>query len=213
MSSSSNTFSSSFVLRRAREHVAAEEVHAIKRKSNASRQQNIKATQEKQQRADKNLQKRLALRQRAKQAKVLTKCKPFAKLSEKGHNEIVDQMTYEKITGETLLCKQGDPADRMFVLMSGHCSVVVDSIHVAMLHELDVVGESALFGIGENGDESPTRTATVITGEDLEVLVLSRKDLQALVASGHLDQQCMNALKKVAKQRNIQNALLKSALL
>ena len=109
------------------------------------------------------------------------------------------------------MCEQGDAADCMYVLMSGHCAVVVDDIHVATLHELDVFGESALFGTGEVGDKSSRRTATVTAREDLEVLVLSRENLQSLVASGHLDQQCMDALKEVAEQRNIKNALLKKA--
>ena len=106
--SSNDTFSSSLLLRRAREQVALEEVNAIRRKSKASRQESIKATQKRQQHADKKLQKRLALRQRANQARVLTKCKPFAKLSEEGQNEIVDQMSYEKIQDKTSLCEQGE---------------------------------------------------------------------------------------------------------
>ena len=211
-SSSSNMFSSSVVLRRAREHVAKEEVDAIRRQSSASRQLSINATKKKQQRADKNLQKRLALRQRAKQSRVLTKCKPFAKLSEKRQNAIVDQMSYEKIEPGSLLCTQGAPADRMFVLMSGHCDVVVDKVHVATLHELDIFGESALFSTGENGEKSPKRTATVTSKENVEVLALSRTVLQGLVATGHLDEQCMGALKKVATQRSVQNAMLKTAL-
>ena len=206
--SSNDTFSSSLLLRRAREHVAAEEVNAIRRRSNAARQESIIATLKKQQCADKNLQKRLALRHRAKQAQVLTKCKPFAKLSEEGQNEIVDQMSYEKILDETSLCKQGDVADRMYVLMSGHCAVVVDDIHVATLHPLDVFGESALFGTGGAGDKSSRRTATVTAREDLEVLVLTRENLQRLEA---LMPQCMDALKEVAEQRKIKNVLRKKA--
>ena len=206
--SSNDTFSSSLLLRRAREHVTSEEVNAIRRKSKASRQESIKATQKKQQRADKNLQKRLALRQRAKQARVLTKCKPFAKLSEEEQNEIVDQMLYEKIQDEMSLCKQGDVADRMYVLMSGHCAVVVDDIHVATLHELDVFGESALFGTGDAEDKSSRRTATVTAREDLEVLVLTRENLEFLEM---LVPQCMDALKEVAEQRKIRKVLLKKA--
>jgi hypothetical protein len=204
-----NAFDSKNVLRRAREFQAADEATAIRKRSEQSRHKSIAKTKVQQTNATKQLQKRLALRQRAKQARVLTKCKPFAKLSEEGQNEIVDQMSYEKIQDETSLCEQGDAADRMYVLMSGHCAVVVDNIPVATLHELDVFGESALFGTGEAGDKSSRRTATVTAREDLEVLVLTQKNLQGLVASGHLDQQCMDALKEVAEQRNIRNMLLK----
>ena len=54
----------------------------------------------------------------------------------------------------------------MYLLMSGKCSVEVDSKKVGDLKELDVFGEAALFG---TIDDPSTRSTTVIAKSNLEV--------------------------------------------
>jgi hypothetical protein len=66
---SKNTFSSSLLLRRAREYNAEDEVQKILLQRTSSRQISMEATKVKKKRADVNLQKRLTLRQSAQQAK------------------------------------------------------------------------------------------------------------------------------------------------
>jgi CRP-like cAMP-binding protein len=100
------------------------------------------------------------------------------------------------------------------LLMSGHCSVQVDGVHVANLYELDVFGENALFSTTNNStrNEPMLRSATVIAREDVDVLVLSRNALKTLLHSKVLDRQTMMALKQVAEERKQQNALMREAM-
>jgi CRP-like cAMP-binding protein len=164
--------------------------------------------------AQTNLQKRLALRQRAKQERALKKCKSFQHVSTEAQDQIVDAMTFQTMETDTVLCQQNSVADKMYLLMSGHCSVQVDGVHVADLYELDVFGENALFSTTNNSTRNRPllRSATVIAREDVDVLVLSRNALKTLLHSRVLDRQTMMALKTVAEDRRQQNALLKQAM-
>jgi CRP-like cAMP-binding protein len=192
------------------QHETVEQVRAIRKKSEASRRQKAHDTNKQRESSAVQLQKRLALRQNAKQARALKKCTPFETLSDSAQDQIVDVMSFEQIKEGTALCEQGSVADRMYLLMSGHCSVQVNGAHVANLHELDVFGENALFSA--QGESSKVQSATVTAEEDVEVLVLSRAILKTLLRSKVLDRQTMKALKKVAEGRKQQNALVKEAM-
>ena len=78
---------------------------------------------------------------------------------------------------------------------------------VAMLGAMDIFGESALFP-GANGTSK--RGATVTTkmsdNEDVQVLALRKIQFNALLASGTLNEDCLNKLKGVAEQRRQENA-------
>ena len=178
------------------------EAVAIREKSEMSRRKSMIEQQKKKEKADSNLQKRLALRKRAKQTRVLQKCAPFKSLTEQAQNKIVDTMLYKQINQGIELCVQGDVADCMYVLMTGHCSVVIKTERVATLNELDVFGESALFEKGE-------RTATVTAETEIQVLLLTREDLNQLMSSGDMDKKCVDALNALAKKRTVMNLLEK----
>ena len=188
------------------QHQAAEQVDAIRKNSEASRQKKAHSIHERQKSSTAQLQKRLALRQKAKQARALKKCTPFQNLSDQAQDQIVDVMSFEQMKEGTALCVQGSVADRMYLLMSGHCSVQVDAMHVANLYALDVFGESALFRVDDDGKKNTSvRSATVIAEEDVDVLVLKQDDLKVLVESNALDQECILELKRVAKERSDHN--------
>ena len=189
---------------------------AIQQQSERSRKNSIQLIQEREKIADARVQQRLALRLKAKQSHVLQNCAPFANLSKEAQDAIVDTMTYEKIEAGTQLCKQGDIAKTMYLLMSGKCTVTVrkgkgegkeDGPHnVGNLKKLDVFGEAALFGADDDPDDpSGRRTATVTATKELKVLILSKKSLNELMESGDLDANCIQALKEVANQRQKQN--------
>jgi hypothetical protein len=182
------------------------EALAIAEKHEAARRKSVQQTKERQKAADANLQKRLALRRRAKQSQVLAKNKIFAQLSKDSQNEVIDAMSYQKIQQGTVLCKQGDVACDMYLLMSGHCTVICKDLHMANLYELDIFGEAALFGTGDDSDPKGKRSATVTAEEELEVLVLTRDNLKWLMASGDMDAACVAALNNVAVDRQKQNA-------
>lgn len=171
-----------------------------------TRQATVEKVKKKQVKAEARVQKRLHLRQLAKKTNVLSKCQAFASLSEKSSHRIIDAMAYKKLPLGTHLCKQGEGAQFMYVLMSGLCNVTINHRKVGTLSELDVFGESALFG------QRAKRTATVtIASECVEVLVLSRKHIVGLMNSGDLDQKSIERISKISKGRSNKN--LKKRLL
>ena len=117
-------------------------------------------------------------------------------------------MSYTKIKQGSVLCVQGDVADCMYILMTGRCKVVVDEGTVAVLKELDIFGEAALYSSGDGNDAHSCRTATVTAMEEVEVLGLSREQLASLLLSGYLNDQCMIELKEMSKMRQKQNESL-----
>ena len=121
-----------------------------------------------------------ALLKKAKQMDMLKSCVPFAKLTDQGRDSVVDLLEYESIPMGTILCKQGEAADKMYLLMSGTCVVSVDGKKVGSLGKLDIFGEGALFG-------ERKRSATVVAKEQLQLLVLKRADMENLIRSGDLD--------------------------
>ena len=188
----------------------------IRRQSEAAIKHHHEKTKRKEKEADARVQKRLQLRKKAKQAGALGKCPSFSTLTKEGQARIVDMMEYKKVSGGKILCQEGDPADRMFLLMKGACSVTIGGQQVALLAGGDypVFGESALFDDSADSvsskfkkNKAATRTATVTAIDDLQVLVLKRKMLRSLVKSGDLDENCVKALEKVALERRKANAL------
>ena len=72
-----------------------------------------------------------------------------------------------------------------------------------MLKELDMFGESALFP-DETG--AAVRSATVtVSAQTVQLLMLLKADLDGLIASGVLKQECVQALAKVAETRRLEN--------
>jgi CRP-like cAMP-binding protein len=183
-------FNASLVAKFVDQHQAAEQVDAIRKNSEASRQKKAHSIHERQKSSTAQLQKRLALRQKAKQARALKKCTLFQNLSDQAHDQVVDVMNFEQMKKGTVLCTQGFVADQMYLLMLGQCSVQVDALHVANLYELDLFGEGALF----SAQGEKVQSATVTAEEDVEVLVLSRAALKTLLHSQVLDEKTMMEL-------------------
>ena len=73
---------------------------------------------------------------------------------------------------------------------------------------MDIFGESALF-TGAKGASRRGATVTTKNGENEAVQVLALRKVQfnnALLASGTLNEDCLNKLKRVAEQRRQENA-------
>merc|ERR1711871_1785845 len=90
----------------------------------------------------------------------------------------------------------------MFVIVSGECAVHIDGARIAELKELDVFGESALFPVASGAVRSATVT---VSAQAVQLLVLLKADLDGLIASGVLKQECVQALAKVADTRRLEN--------
>jgi CRP-like cAMP-binding protein len=110
-------------------------------------------------------------------------------------------MSHQDVGKNDVLCIQGKEADKLYVLMSGTCCVSIDGKLVGQLRKFDVFGEAAMFTDGEHSK----RNATVTAEEDLDVLYLSRSDLQDLMESGEMDENCVQVLQDMANQRKVED--------
>ena len=120
-----------------------------------------------------------------KSSRCLQKSPAFASLGNASVSQIVDVMEYSVLKSGGVLRRQGDAADRMHAIVSGECAVHIDGARIAVLKEHDVFGESALF---PDARGSSVRSATVkASAQSVQLLVLHKKDLERLIASGVLN--------------------------
>ena len=94
---------------------------------------------------------------------------------------------------EGVICKEGDPANELYIITEGSCRVDIQGKHVAKLNELAVFGESAIF------EENAKRNATV-TG-NIKALVMPRLKWNLLLKSKVLSPACVDAIKAVREER------------
>lgn len=177
------------------------QVATIKETARKSKVRLLKKIQRSKTHQNQRLQARLAARAKVKQARALEKSAPFASLDADSISKIIDMMDYRDITGT--ICQEGAPADKLFILVKGSCTVTIRGRAVARLEELAVFGESSLFG-----GQHATRNATVAAadGHPIKLLVLARKKWERLVDSGVLSAECVAALRAVQAARTKMNA-------
>ena len=154
-----------------------------------------------------SLELRVQARKKVKQFNALLKSECFSNLEPASISKIIDEMEFLVIKENNYdMCRQGDNAKIFYIIVSGACQVILDGNPVAMLGEMDIFGESALFTDGQGRSR---RGATVTTindeKEDVQVLALSRKKFNKLIASGDLNEDCVNKLKLVAEKRKKEN--------
>jgi CRP-like cAMP-binding protein len=154
-----------------------------------------------------SLQLRVQARKKVKHANALLKSDCFSTLDPNSMSTIIDEMEFIPIRETNFeMCRQGDDADIFYIIVSGACQVTIDGKPIALLGEMDIFGESALFTDGQGRSR---RGATVTTindeSEDVQVLALSRMKFNKLIASGDLNEDCVNKLKLVAEKRRQEN--------
>ena len=132
--------------------------HRVEAEADRASRAHAKKTLKRQSTSAARVHDRVAARETAKRLKCLQACPIFASLAEASIGAIVDAMEYEVAEPGHVLCQQGREADRMFLLMSGTCDVLVGDAKVAQLTDLDVFGEAALF---PDATGAFVRTATV----------------------------------------------------
>ena len=123
----------------------------------------------------------------------------------------MDFLVIEETNSE--ICQQGDFAGIFYIIISGACQVTMNGKAIALLGELDIFGENALF-TGANGKSRRGATVTTINDdiEKVQLLALPRKKFDKLLASGTLNEDCIQKLKQVAamrKQKNEQTVVKK----
>ena len=158
--------------------------------------------QQKRKLSDQRLAERLAARNKVKSSQCLQRCLPFTTLDKVSTEQIVDAMEYTTTEAGEVLCREDEVADCMIVMVSGACDVYIGESKITSLKDLDVLGESALF---PDATGSSTRSATVCCTTRTKLLVLHKAELERLLESRALSQECVEALSKVAERRRKQN--------
>merc|ERR1712166_1174304 len=144
---------------------------------------------------------RLAARKKAKKTNALQKCAIFSELDDASVSTIIDKMEYQVITEMgTEICKQGEFAEILYLIITGTCKVTRNGNEIAVLTELNgIFGEAALYP-DKNGIALRGATVTTMGSEGVQLLCLSKEKFDRLVASNTLNEDCMKKLTKIAEE-------------
>jgi CRP-like cAMP-binding protein/CheY-like chemotaxis protein len=113
-------------------------------------------------------------------SEVLKKVPFFRTLGKDGIDYIVERLKFKPFDSNELICRIGDPGDKMYIIISGGAKVVVKAEEsesetiIAHLSSGDYFGEMSLL-TGE------PRSASVITTESSEMFILNKADFDAMV--------------------------------
>ena len=104
----------------------------------------------------------------------------FRHLSAEEFREVVSRLTLKHYEEGSLIVAEGDPGNSMFVIVNGEVSVNTTNakgkqITLANLGEGEFFGEISLL-------TGRPRTATIITNTDSDLLELTRKDYENIIA-------------------------------
>merc|ERR1712166_829636 len=175
-------------------------VNAIQRNSSNNRNSYVKTIKKRHMARRSSLQAKVEARniarQKAKHSNALTNSNIFSNVDTKSIAEITDQMEYEMYQDEDVICKKGDEATMLYLIISGTCVVTIAGKEISRMHELEVFGETALFP-SKNG--LAIRSATVTSVGVVQLLSLSKEKFDALVESNTLNENCMKKLRQVLK--------------
>jgi len=159
----------------------------------------------KQQKQRRNTQLRLMARLKIKKNNALSKVSLFENVPPEGIDSILELTTYQKASRNQVLYNEGETATKFYIIVSGRCSVSVQSreddqyLQVGTLKELDYFGESALCG----GEKDAIRNATVtVESQFVQVLMLSRKHFDALIEQGVVTNEMVSTVLEEHKRRS-----------
>ena len=173
----------------------------LEEKYERSEEQLLKIQAENAEKHRLHTQDRIAARLYIRQTKTLTKVKLFEKLKTKQIEAVLEQMTFDKRLQGDVICKQGDDAQRFYVIVTGRCDVIIKTddgsdLRVNTLGPLEYFGESSLIG------SNMKRNATVVVAsENLQVLCLGKTVFEELVESGVIENSAFEHAKELAEAR------------
>ena len=113
-------------------------------------------------------------------SEVLKKVPFFRSLGKDGISFVVERLKFKPFDSEEIICKIGDPGDKMWIVISGNVKVIVpggkssEETVIAELGSGDYFGEMALL-TGE------PRSASVVTTEPSEMFILNKEDFDLIV--------------------------------
>ena len=167
----------------------------------------MKKIQRRQTESHNSVELRLKARKKVKHSNALLKSMYFSTLDKASVSKIVDEMEFLVIKENNYeICRQGDDAHIFYIIIAGACRVTMNGKAIALLGEMDIFGESALFTDG-NGQSKRGATVSTINDEieNVKVLALRRRNFQKLLASGTLAEDCLSKLKQLAEDRKKEN--------
>lgn len=86
-----------------------------------------------------------------------------------------DEPEFVAVAAGSLLFREGEPGNQMYVLVSGYAELVTPDGRIESLRAGDIVGEGAL------ASSSPRRTASVIARTDCELIAIDLNRFHHLV--------------------------------
>jgi potassium-dependent mechanosensitive channel len=107
---------------------------------------------------------------------LLRKVSYFEHLNDIELRHIIEEGYRQTLNVNEIICRENDPGDSFYIILSGSVDVYVESIdkHVAVRHAGEFIGEmSLLMGM--------PRTATLQTLEETTLFVVDRSNLQSLL--------------------------------
>jgi len=113
-------------------------------------------------------------------SEVLKRVPFFRTLGKEGIEFIVEKLKFKPFEENAIICKTGDPGDKMYIIINGNVKVVVfpedggEENIIAHLSSGDYFGEMSLL-TGE------PRSASVITTEPSEMFILNKADFDTIV--------------------------------
>jgi len=117
----------------------------------------------------------------AKAPQLLSEIELFSELNEGELQEVAAHAQVRKVSTDTTIFYEGDPADAVFVVVNGRVKVVTTSSD-GKEFILTVLGAGQVFG--EMGLlETAPRSAAVITITEVELMVIKREDFDRLIES------------------------------
>lgn len=182
-----------------------------------------KSVSKRQTRAKRRTQLRLQARAKVKRSRVLSKVPVFSSLDENSIEEIIGMMSFEAFRPRNVLCSQGETADKLFVIVSGQCTVwrnvtatqnrraslrqrltvllpVGDIQRVATLGPMNFFGEGCIVRSPNGLLEK--RDATVTASTNVTVLSLNCTDIEKLVDSGVLTADIIEGVRRIHQERH-----------
>lgn len=115
-----------------------------------------------------------------KHRNLLANTEPFVRLPPEALTKLSDCCQIESFPEDTVVIREGDPGDRLFIIMEGQAEVVVTgqrgTVPIATLSEGELFGEMALLTPGE------TRNATVRAITPIQAITISASLFHQLLA-------------------------------
>jgi CRP/FNR family cyclic AMP-dependent transcriptional regulator len=114
-----------------------------------------------------------------KAPQLLSEIELFSELNESELEEVAAHAQVRKVSTDTTIFHEGDPADAVFVVVNGRVKVVTTSSD-GKEFILTVLGAGQVFG--EMGLlEAAPRSASVVTITEVEMMIIKREDFDRLI--------------------------------